>query len=94
MTDYPDNALLDNLTHNVERNFPASKRKRARVEVFVEGYTWGSPVDRLLELVVPGKYDLVILSDLVFNHSQVREFVRFVSKKWNISMSDIDIYFV
>ncbi|EJD04967.1 uncharacterized protein FOMMEDRAFT_18656 [Fomitiporia mediterranea MF3/22] len=70
LTDYPDEALLDNLTHNVARNISASKRKRVGAEVFVEGYIWGRPVDRLLELVAPEKYDLVILSDLVFNHSQ------------------------
>ena len=40
-----------------------------------QGYIWGHPVEPLLELL-PGDseekaFDLIILSDLIFNHSQV-----------------------
>ena len=66
LTDYPDNALLENLEYNVGANILES----GCGNVLVQGYIWGTPVDRLLE-VAPGKYDLIILSDLVFNHSQV-----------------------
>ncbi|OCB85862.1 hypothetical protein A7U60_g6993 [Sanghuangporus baumii] len=65
LTDYPDKALLENLEYNVGLNIPES----CRDNVLVQGYTWGTSVDRLLE-VAPEKYDLIILSDLVFNHSQ------------------------
>ena len=54
----------------------------------VVGYVWGNPVGSLLDALLPGPdtatqvdtepgpgttgFDLIILSDLIFNHSQVR----------------------
>jgi nicotinamide N-methyltransferase len=37
-----------------------------------QGFTWGSPLKPILDLLPPecAAFDLVILSDLVFNHSQ------------------------
>jgi len=38
-----------------------------------KGYVWGKPVTHLLE-VLPGQnagFDVVLMSDLIFNHSQV-----------------------
>ncbi|KAH9941276.1 putative methyltransferase-domain-containing protein [Epithele typhae] len=70
LTDYPDRALIDNISYNVGRNIP----EEARAAVGVEGYIWGHPVEPLLQLLPDGSgeraYDLIILSDLVFNHSQ------------------------
>ncbi|KAK2459829.1 hypothetical protein APHAL10511_008150 [Amanita phalloides] len=72
LTDYPDEPLLDNLRHNVEVNIPDTLRH----VVEVEGYIWGRNVSSLLRrlpdpLVQSGSgFDLVILSDLIFNHSQ------------------------
>jgi hypothetical protein len=55
--------------------------------VCVLGYVWGSPVDPLLAALLPDtathvdinpdagpdmRFDLILLSDLIFNHSQVR----------------------
>ena len=43
------------------------------IKFFDKGYIWGRPVHPLLEplsLSSP-KFDLIILSDLIFNHSQV-----------------------
>ena len=68
LTDYPDQSLIDNLSYNVDRNVPESIRSN----VTVTGYVWGKPVEPLLEAVAPDKFGLIILSDLVFNHSQVR----------------------
>ncbi|KAH8107413.1 nicotinamide N-methyltransferase [Phellopilus nigrolimitatus] len=65
LTDYPDAILLENLAYNVARNVPES----LRAGVDVQGYLWGAPVASLLE-VAPGGFDVIILSDLVFNHSQ------------------------
>ncbi|KAI0330069.1 hypothetical protein GY45DRAFT_1354153 [Cubamyces sp. BRFM 1775] len=70
LTDYPDAALIDNIAYNVRQNIPESEKKG----VHVQGYIWGHPVEPLLELL-PGDseekaYDLIILSDLIFNHSQ------------------------
>lgn len=66
LTDYPDQSLLDNLKFNVERNV----QNPIKQNVIVQGYVWGTPVEPLLETVSPEKFGLIILSDLVFNHSQ------------------------
>ena len=87
LTDYPDKALLDNLTYNVDRNVQPPRRAAVRVM----GYLWGSSVDPLLAALLQDSatatesdasaadlldekdsFDLIILSDLIFNHSQVR----------------------
>ncbi|KAI9058036.1 hypothetical protein FKP32DRAFT_1582461 [Trametes sanguinea] len=70
LTDYPDAALIDNISHNVGANIPEGDRGG----VHVEGYIWGHPVEPLLRLlpddVEEKAFDLIILSDLIFNHSQ------------------------
>lgn len=72
LTDYPDAELLANLQHNVEANVPDTLRDRVKVE----GYTWGHHVQRLLDRLPSGHgmskigFHLIILSDLIFNHSQ------------------------
>jgi len=85
LTDYPDEALLDNLSYNVEQNV----QPPLRAAVCVLGYVWGSFVDPLLGALLPEtatepdvdanadagpatSFDLILLSDLIFNHSQVR----------------------
>ncbi|KAF8737665.1 hypothetical protein AX14_012539 [Amanita brunnescens Koide BX004] len=76
LTDYPDAELLENLRYNVQANVPDTLRDL----VDVEGYIWGQQVSPLLDLlpdsaVQSGKgFDLIILSDLIFNHSQVRQY--------------------
>ncbi|EMD31946.1 hypothetical protein CERSUDRAFT_109118 [Gelatoporia subvermispora B] len=70
VTDYPDATLMNNLNHNVQSNITLQTASRVRVE----GYIWGQPVSRLLELQREATgsdgYDLIIMSDLIFNHSQ------------------------
>ncbi|KAI8062492.1 putative methyltransferase-domain-containing protein [Gongronella butleri] len=67
VTDYPDQELLDNIQYNVDHNVLEHVPKGA-----VKGYIWGTPVEPLRLLLPPGRttYDVIILSDLVFNHSQ------------------------
>lgn len=67
ITDYPDQSLVDNMVWNADVNLPEEVRGR----VDVEGYVWGNKVDTLLQHSEGEGYDLLILSDLVFNHSQV-----------------------
>ncbi|KAJ1026926.1 hypothetical protein NDA16_002219 [Ustilago loliicola] len=73
-TDYPDKDLIDNLTKNVVLNCQDdSSPMRGPGKSFVEGYIWGRDPSSLLskltdEHVNPGKFDLILLSDLVFNH--------------------------
>ncbi|KAJ8090195.1 Protein N-terminal and lysine N-methyltransferase efm7 [Marasmius tenuissimus] len=69
ITDYPDTALVENMNHNVDENISESQ---IREHVSIEGYIWGTPVKPLLNALPTSKdmYDLIILSDLIFNHSQ------------------------
>ena len=78
LTDYPDQALVDNLVFNIEQNIELARRGA----VCVMGYIWGQPVDPLLRTLLPDTtdldagphtfFDLILLSDLIFNHSQVQ----------------------
>lgn len=76
LTDYPDPSLLDNISYNVAQNMPEGRRSC----VSVQGYIWGRDTTSLLEaLREPDeegsnqhKFDLLILSDLIFNHAAVR----------------------
>ncbi|KAI0674126.1 putative methyltransferase-domain-containing protein [Trametes maxima] len=70
LTDYPDAALVENISHNVEANIA----EKQRAQVHVKGYIWGYPVEPLLTLLpddcAEKAFGLIILSDLIFNHSQ------------------------
>jgi nicotinamide N-methyltransferase len=67
ITDYPDQSLVDNMVWNADVNL----NQEVRENVDVEGFVWGAKVDSLLEKSGGEGYDILILSDLVFNHSQV-----------------------
>lgn len=69
ITDYPDASLVDNIRYNVDANTNEEEQSRVKVH----GYIWGQDVKPLLgALPSPNtKFDLIILSDLIFNHSQV-----------------------
>lgn len=69
ITDYPEESLLDNLRWNVRENTRILRSARCGTDlsahVSVEGHLWGKDTASL------GKgYDILILSDLIFNHSQ------------------------
>ncbi|CUA75656.1 hypothetical protein RSOLAG22IIIB_11909 [Rhizoctonia solani] len=82
ITDYPDPPLLDNITRNVDRNIPS----KTRSQVSIQGYVWGTDPDKLFRwtdctglagessedvvVVKQDAFDVIILSDLIFNHSQ------------------------
>ncbi|ODN83464.1 hypothetical protein L202_01601 [Cryptococcus amylolentus CBS 6039] len=67
VTDYSDEGLLENLRFNVEVDLEAEERERC----VVDGHVWGHKVGHLLDhLPQRQMFDLLILSDLVFNHSQ------------------------
>ncbi|OAX37745.1 hypothetical protein K503DRAFT_771204 [Rhizopogon vinicolor AM-OR11-026] len=71
-TDYPESALIDNLKFNVRQNLTPDEQDR----VDTQGYIWGHSVDDIMR-ALPDTTDtsnrgfhLIILSDLIFNHSQ------------------------
>lgn len=69
VTDYPEDSLLDNLRWNVRENTRILRSAGCLTAledvVQVEGHLWGKHPDLL-----GGKYDILVLSDLIFNHSQ------------------------
>lgn len=73
MTDYPDAPLLDNLRWNIQENARLLQSSgcdlRLDERMAVEGHIWGRKPELLLDQIT-GKYDILILSDLIFNHSQ------------------------
>ncbi|KAJ1896398.1 Protein N-terminal and lysine N-methyltransferase efm7 [Kickxella alabastrina] len=79
ITDYPDHDLIENIRKNVETNFPA---KLADESIAVTGFKWGSEIERISALAQSqeGTYDVLILCDLVFNHSEHTSLLRSVER--------------
>jgi len=73
LSDYPDPERIDNLKYNAVEAFKApGAPKQPEGKIFSQGYIWGKPTEDLLSHLPFGKngFDLLILSDLIFNHSQ------------------------
>jgi nicotinamide N-methyltransferase len=67
VTDYPDAELISNIQYNVDTAGVDNSK------IVVEGYIWGNDYTPLVEKIQPynqQKFDLIILSDLVFNHTE------------------------
>ncbi|KAI5478429.1 putative nicotinamide N-methyltransferase [Pseudohyphozyma bogoriensis] len=70
ISDFPDPSLVNNLAKNVKVNV-TSAGSPSVANTVAEGYTWGSSPSTLLSHLPTGEaFDLILLSDLVFNHSQ------------------------
>lgn len=70
-TDYPDADLVDNIRFNFQQLAEASPESYDKESVAVEGYIWGNEYTPLKSKSSGnGKFDLIILSDLVFNHTE------------------------
>ena len=79
VTDYPDAELIENLRHNIEHCELLSEPKR----ISAEGYLWGAPHDKLVaSLNEDGSrgFDVLILADLLFNHSEHGKLVKSVQQ--------------
>ncbi|MCJ1420175.1 nicotinamide n-methyltransferase [Xylographa parallela] len=63
ITDYPDGDLIENLKFNIDK---CEYLKASGSEVAAEGYLWGAPFSASLS----SGFDLLILADLLFNHSE------------------------
>ncbi|KAF2015002.1 hypothetical protein BU24DRAFT_423922 [Aaosphaeria arxii CBS 175.79] len=75
VTDYPDADLIDNLRYNIDHcNLLPSPKA-----IVAEGYLWGAPVDPLTSHITdPAGFDVLILADLLFNHSEHAKLVKTV----------------
>ncbi|KCV70173.1 hypothetical protein H696_03632 [Fonticula alba] len=76
-TDYPEKPLIDMITNNAEKNLPAAV---ANGSLVVQGYLWGADPQPLLDRLPEGKtrFDLLVLADLLFNHSEHHAMLRSV----------------
>jgi len=81
VTDYPEPALIENLRLNVEETQNMMALHKPQCDIVAQGYLWGADTESLLEhlnhegAVSPpqeggNKFDLLILGDLLFNHSE------------------------
>ncbi len=75
VTDYPDEDLIENLRYNIQHSAAATTPDN----LVAEGYLWGnspsSLTSHLPDSPGQGGFDLVILADLLFNHSEHRKLV-------------------
>ena len=69
MTDYPDPDLVDNMRWNASAAAPLIANPNS---LHVEGYKWGSPVEKLFSYLPSGSagFDLLIMADVVYSHSE------------------------
>lgn len=68
VTDYPDASLVENLAANLDTNLHGPARQAASAA----GFLWGAPPGELLARNGGQPFDVVILCDLLFNHSEHR----------------------
>ncbi|KIX04066.1 uncharacterized protein Z518_07619 [Rhinocladiella mackenziei CBS 650.93] len=67
VTDYPDLELIVNLRYNIQ-HCDAIENKSA---IVAEGFLWGNSADSLKAHISPAAgFDLLILADILFNHSE------------------------
>lgn len=74
-TDYPDPDLVD----NIDANIAALKEETGRdLPMSAQGYIWGHDVQPLLDAPRQNgrKFDFVILSDVVFNHTEHEKLIK------------------
>lgn len=62
-TDYPDSDLVENMQYNLDHCPDIAHNSVSAI-----GYIWGREVEELLAKSQGDKFDLILLSDLVFNH--------------------------
>lgn len=88
-TDYPDPELVQNIEYNVNL---LKERTSKPISVDIEGYIWGNSVEPLLNAPRQKgrKFDLIILSDLIFNHTEHYKLI----KACNEALSDDGLCFV
>jgi EEF1A N-terminal glycine/lysine methyltransferase len=73
-SDYPDPDLIENLRYNIDRCSQLGNPKN----VFACGYLWGNPISPLTDMLQQPEsgFDVLILADILFNHSQHDKLVK------------------
>ncbi|KAI6082937.1 hypothetical protein F4821DRAFT_272104 [Hypoxylon rubiginosum] len=80
VTDYPDPDLVVNMQKNILgcELIPASNGDAEDSPIIADGYTWGADPTHLLAHLKPVKrdrFDVLILADLLFRHSEHRNMI-------------------
>ncbi|KXS19768.1 hypothetical protein M427DRAFT_28681 [Gonapodya prolifera JEL478] len=78
ITDFPEPVLVKNIEYNVEHNLPPEISSAVAVEGFIWGhdpsallaYTHTTSSDASAPPSTPSGFDLIILADLIFNHTE------------------------
>ncbi|KAH8626602.1 epoxide hydrolase [Alternaria alternata] len=91
VTDYPDAELVENLQYNVDHCELLSTPPKIVAEVCdcaqhwrtslicAQGYLWGAPTDDLMKYLPDSSgFDVLILADLLFNHSEHAKLIKTV----------------
>lgn len=73
-SDYPDSDLIENLRYNVRQ----CNKSLTQSGLIACGYLWGSPVEPLTAYLSDPEagFDLLILADILFNHSEHGKLVK------------------
>lgn len=64
-TDYPDVELIENIALNISGNIP----KELQHNSHSCGFIWGTDKEKLFKYTNGEKFDIIILSDVIFNHN-------------------------
>lgn len=75
VSDYPDPDLVENLSRNIESYYASNGEQSGKEEkrISAEGFCWGADASPLLSHIPPVSppgFDVLILADLLFNHSE------------------------
>ena len=75
VTDFPDPDIVNNMRKNIQEceHLPAAQGNPEDPVIVAEGFTWGADPTHLLAHLRPtgeSKFDVLILADLLFRHSE------------------------
>ncbi len=70
ITDYPDPDLIENIKYNVNNLKTIGINNDILKKVSINGYIWGNETNKLSNFINNEKFDLIILSDVIFNHTE------------------------
>ncbi|KAH4122884.1 protein N-terminal and lysine N-methyltransferase EFM7 [Parastagonospora nodorum] len=76
VTDYPDAELIDNLWYNINH----CELLPTPPSIVAQGYLWGAPIQDVIQHLpnIDETFDVLILADLLFNHSEHAKLVKTV----------------